>query len=153
MGAKALSFSPMNRINTLQNKAISNSTVQRRLNFGKDFENNHEMSPIDFHDSTKVAERLLKRGIRKSTVVLKDDMVEKKVKVNPETASGSYDFRYVPNVETREASDDGVNIKVVEGGEPYLEGYNNKGDEKITHLHGMKTRGKIIGSVDKSKLR
>jgi hypothetical protein len=92
MGAKALSFSPMNRINTLQNKSINNSTVQRRLNFGLDFRNNHEMSPTDFHDSTKVAERLLKRGIRKSTVVLKNDMVEAKVKVKPEAASGSYDF-------------------------------------------------------------
>ena len=86
MGAKALSFSLMNSINTLQNKAINNSTVQRRLNFGRDFRNNHEMSPTDFHDSTKVAERLLKRGIRKSTVVLKNDMVEAKVKVKPEAA-------------------------------------------------------------------
>lgn len=153
MGAKALRFSPMNRINTLQNKSINNSTVQRRLNFGVDFRNNHEMSPTDFHDSTKVAERLLKRGIRKSTVVLKNDMVEAKVKVKPEAASGSYDFRYVPDVETREASDDGVNIKVVEGSEPYLEGYKDKGDEKITHLHGMKTRGKKIESVAKSKLK
>ncbi len=152
MGAKALSFSAMNRINTLQNKAINNSTVQRRLNFGRDFQNNHEMSPADFHDSTKVAKRLLKRGIRKSTVVLESKMVDRVANVNPEKPSGRYDFRYVPDVETREASDDGVNIKVVEGREPLLEGYKDKGDEKITHLHGMKTKVRNIGSVAKSTL-
>ena len=110
------------------------------------------MSPTDFHDSTKVAKRLLKRGIRKSTVVLESKMVDRVANVNPEKPSGGYDFRYVPDVETREASDDGVNIKVVEGREPLLEGYKDKGDEKITHLHGMKTKVRNIGSVAKSTL-
>jgi hypothetical protein len=152
MGAKALSFSPMNRINTLQNKAINNATVQRRLEFGKDFQKNHQMSPTDFHDSTKVAERLFERGINKSTVVLASDMVDGVANVNPglETVSAGYDFRYVPNVQTREASNNGDNIKVINGREPYLEGYKDEAIEKVTHLHGMKTEVGSETNVPKS---
>lgn len=149
MGAKALSISALNEHNTLQRKVTNNSVIQR-LKFGKDFENNHQMSSTDFNNNTKVAERLFERGISKSTVVLASDMVDGTANKNPGTASSGYDFRYIPNIETREASNDGTNIKVVDGSKPYLEGYKDDSGDKITHLHGMDTKGSNETSIAKS---
>jgi hypothetical protein len=149
MGARALSISVLNERNTLQRKATNNSILQR-LEFGKDFKKNHQMSSTDFNNNTKVAERLFERGISKSTVVLASNMVDGTANQNPGTGSSGYHFRYIPNVETREASNDGTNIKVVDGSKPYLEGYRDGSSEKITHLHGMDIRGSTETSIAKS---